>query len=108
MQNGNYENELYQNAPNQSLMYTMYTTTFGNGSFQIQPPMPGKMGMAFPVVPYLSIEALLYQQQASNPATAPINMMSGGHVGQQVIGGQYTMQDSTQTNRYQQGFQSGQ
>jgi hypothetical protein len=108
MEGDNYQNELYQNAPNQSLMYTMYTTTFGNGSFMIQPPQPGKIGNAFPTIPYLSIEALIYQQQASNPSMSPINTMSGSHVGQQVISGQYTMQDQNQTNRYQQGFQSGQ
>lgn len=101
-----YQDETSQNAPNQSLMYAMYTTTFGNGSFVIQPPSQGEIGEGFPSVPYFSLEALIYQQQASNPAMSPVNMTSGQHIGQQVISGQYTQQDSTQTSRYQQGFQS--
>lgn len=100
------ESELYHNIPNMSLMYTMYTTTFGNGNFMIQPPSKGEIGAGFPSVPYLPQEAIFYQQQASNPAMSPVNIMGGSNTGQQVIAGQYTMQDSTQTSRYQQGFQS--
>lgn len=102
----NYENETYQNAANVSLMFTMYTPTFGNGNFMIQPPSPGEVGDGFPSVPYLSLEALIYQQQASNPMASPVMIRSGSNTGQQVIAGQYTMQDSTQTTRYSMGFQT--
>lgn len=106
--NGSYESETYQNTPNQSLMYTMYTPTFGNGSFMIQPPSPGEIGQGFPTIPYLPLEAMIYQQQASNPSISPVNTVSGSNTGQQVISGQYTMKDSTQISRYQMGFQSTQ
>lgn len=98
-----YNQNFAQSAP-MSMMDIMYTTTFGNGSFVIQPPSPDEVGQGFPVIPYLSIEALFYQQQASNPVSAPINTMSGAHIGQQVISGQYTMQDSNRTSRYSMGF----
>lgn len=99
-------NETYQNIPNMSLMFTMYTPTFGNGNFMIQAPSKGEIGAGFPTVPYMPLEAMIYQQQASNPNVSPVNTMSGSNTGQQVISGQYTMQDQTQTSRYQQGFQS--
>lgn len=89
------------------MMQNMYNTTFGNGSFEIVPPSKGEVGQGFPTVPYLSIEALFFQQQQSNPQSAPINTLGGSNTGQQVMSGQYTMQDSTQTNRYQMGYQSG-
>src|SRR5580698_2119496 len=97
--------ETYANAPNMSLMNIMYTTTFGNGGFVIQPPSPGEVGDGFPSIPYLSQEAVFYQQQASNPLTAPVNTLSGANVGQQVIQGQYTSSDGAGTSRYMQGFQ---
>lgn len=97
-----------ENLPGISMMQGMYTTTFGNGNFVIKPPSKGEVGQGFPTVPYLSIEAILYQQQASNPMASPVFLRSGSNTGQQVISGQYTMQDSTQTNRYQMGYQSGQ
>lgn len=101
-----YQSETYSNTPNLSLMNTMYTTTFGNGGFMITPPSPGEIGQGFPSVPYLALEAIFYQQQASNPASSPVNTLSGSNTGQQVISGQYTMQDNNGTSRYQQGFQS--
>lgn len=101
-----YQSQTFQNVPNESLMFTMYSTTFGNGGFAIQPPGPGEVGDGFPSVPYLSLEALMYQQMASNPQTAPYTTMSGSNTGQQVIGGQITQQDNTGTSRFQQGFQS--
>lgn len=108
MDNGNsgYQSQTYQNAPNTSLINIMYTTTFGNGSFVIQPPSPGEIGQGFPSLDYLSLEAILYQQQASNPSTSPVNTVSGSNTGEQLISGQYTMQDDTQTSRYMQGYQS--
>lgn len=101
----NNDNELYQNVPNNSLMYAMYTPTFGNGSFQIQPPQPGVIGRNFPTIPYFSIEALFYQQQASNPLTSPVFTMSGQSIGQQNIQGAQTVADEFNTSRFQLGFQ---
>lgn len=101
-----FQSEVYANAPNISMMNTMYTPTFGTGNFVIQQPSPGEVSDGFPSVPYMSLEALLYQSQSSNPLSSPVNTLSGSNTGQQVIAGQYTMQDSTQTSRYQMGFQS--
>lgn len=99
--------ETYANAPNMALMNVMYSTTFGNGGFVIQPPGPGEVGSGFPSVPYLSLEALFYQQQASNPLSSPVNTLSGSNVGQQVVQGQYTTTDGSGTSRYMSGFQAG-
>lgn len=98
--------DLAANAPNMSLMFSSFTPTFGNIMFQITPPMPGNTDAAFPTVPYLSLEALIYQQIGSNPASAPLTLLSGSNTGQQVIGGQITQQDATGTSRFQQGTQS--
>jgi len=98
--------DLAANAPNMSLMFSAFTPTFGNIMFQITPPQPGDMDNAFPQVPYLSLEALIYQQMASNPMSAPFNTIGGSNTGQQVIGGQITQTDQNQQSRFQQGFQS--
>lgn len=98
--------DLYQNIATSALAFTMYTTTFGNGSFVIQPPMPGQMTDGFPSIPYLSLEALLYQQQASNPALSPVNVSGGSSSGQQVIGSNQTANDATNTPRYLMGTQN--
>ncbi len=96
----------FQNIPNESLMFTAFSPTLGYGAFQVMPPGPGEVGRGFPTIPYLSLEALLYQQMSSNPASSPFNTLSGSNTGQQIIGGQLTQQDSTGTSRYQQGYQS--
>lgn len=102
------EQSMYQNIPNASLAFTMYTTTFGNGSFMIQPPMPNNMGDGFPQIPYLSLEALLYEGQSSNPWSAPLTNYAGSNTGQQVISSTQTANDSTGTSRYLIGTQSTQ
>lgn len=99
-------NEQLQNTPNAALAFMAFSSVFGNINFQIQPPMAGKPGMSFPTVPYLSLEALLYQQQASNPATSPTDVISGTNVGQQAIAGQYTTQDASGTTRMLNGYQA--
>lgn len=99
-----FQSETYQNTPNMSLMFTMYSQTFGNGAFMIQPPGPGEVGQGFPSVPYLPLEALIYQQQASNPTASPVNTIAGSNVGEQRIAGTTTASDSTGTARYSQGF----
>lgn len=99
---------LYDNLPNASLAFTMYTTTFGNGNFMIQPAMPNEISTGFPSIPYLSLEALLYQQQASNPYSAPVNTYAGSNTGQQVISSTQTANDSTGTPRFSIGNQATQ
>lgn len=101
-----YQSDLYQNVPNESMMLTMYSTTFGNGSFQVVLPMSGEVGNTYPTVPYQSMEAIFYQQMSSNPLSSPYTTLSGSNTGQQVIGGQITQQDNNGTSRFQQGFQS--
>lgn len=99
------ETSLSQNIPNMSLAFTMYTTTFGNGSFMIQPPMKGQISDGFPTIPYLSLEALLYQGQQSNPWSAPLTNYAGSNTGQQVISSTQTANDFTGTSRLLTGNQ---
>lgn len=94
-----FQSSLYSNIPNVSLMFTMYSTTFGNGGFMVQPASPGEVQTGFPSVPYLSLEAMLYQQQSSNPIVAPTNIQSGGSAGVQNISGTQTATDNTGTIR---------
>jgi hypothetical protein len=97
--NGGFESDMYQNIPNASLAFTMYSTTFGNGSFIIQPPMAGEVNDGFPTVPYLSLESVLFTQQSSNPQSSPVNTIGGGNTGQQVISSTQTANDSSGTPR---------
>lgn len=103
-----FETSLYNNMPNASLAFTMYTTTFGNGSFMIQPPQPGTVNDGFPEIPYLSLEALLYEGQSSNPWSAPLTNYAGSNTGQQVVSSTQTANDATGTSRYLIGNQSTQ
>ena len=103
----NNENETYKNAPNTSLMFTMYSTTFGNGSFQLVPPQSGNMENGFPSIPYTSLEAIMYQQQSSNPMSSTYTVMAGSGAGQQVIASTQTSSDSSGTPRYVMGVQPG-
>lgn len=98
-----FENELYQNVPNMSLMFTMYSPMFGNGNFMIQPASPGEVQDGFPAIPYMPLEALIYQQMASSPFTQPAYNIGGDSAGQQNITGTQTAKDSFGTTRYQIG-----
>lgn len=108
----NFQNDMYQNIPNMSLMFTMYTTTFGNMNFMVQPPqsmIPGKpdqVQAGFPSIAYLSLEALLYQGQSSNPQQSPTNIYSGQTAGQQNISGQSTIKDGNGNTVYVAGYQA--
>ena len=90
-----FTSQVSQNAPNASMMMLMYSATFGNMGFTVQPASPGEIQSGFPSVPYLSLEALLYNGQMSNPAVAPSNMMSGSTAGTQNISGNLTTTDTT-------------
>lgn len=100
------QSDLYSNVGNMSLMNVMYTTTFGFGGFMVQPPSHGEVGAGFPSIPYLSLEAVFYQQQASNPLSSPVSILSGSNVGEQVIQGAYTSTDASGTTRALNGYQS--
>lgn len=98
--------DLSENAPNMSLMLMAFSTTFGNMAFQITTPQPGDIDDSYPTIPYLSQEAIFYQQMSSNPLSAPQTILGGTNTGQQVIGGQITQVDQNNEARYMQGYQS--
>ena len=78
------------NMPNASLMYSTMTPTFGNLMFQIAPSQTGEVNYNFGMFPYMSLEALLFQQQINSPVQ-PSTIASGQHSGQQNIQGAYTV-----------------
>lgn len=90
-----FSSELSQNVPNASLMMMMYSGTFGNMGFTVQPATPGNVQGGFPSVPYLSLEALLYNAQSSNPIVSPNNIQTGSTAGVQNISGTHTVTDNT-------------
>lgn len=92
MNNDSYAN-LAQNMANNSLMYASFTPTFGNINFQIMPSASGKVSNNFGVVPYLSLESLVYQQQM-NAQVSPTNIVSGQNSGQQNVQGNMTVTDT--------------
>lgn len=106
----NFQNEMSANIPNQSMMMLMYTTTFGNMNFTITPPAPmipgrpDQVQAGFPSIPYLSLEALLYEGQSSNPMVAPPNILTGNTAGVQNINGSQTMTDGNGKTIYSAGF----
>lgn len=84
----------------------MYTATFGNVNFAIQPSMTGEVSNTFGTVPYVSLESVIYAQQ-SEAQMSPVNLMSGQNTGQQNIQGQYTVQDSNGLTRMVMGYSPG-
>ena len=97
------DQQLAQNAPNNSLMYQTYTPIFGNISFQIQPSMSGEVSNSFGVIPYLSLESLVYLQQIQ-AQVAPTSILPGQNTGQQNIKGQFTITDTTGNPRMVAGY----
>jgi len=102
-----YQSDTYQNLPNAALAFTMYTTTFGNGDFLITPPNPGEIQLGYPTIPYLSLEAVIYQQMSSNPQVSATQLQSGRTSGQQSVQGQFTINDGTGTSRMVMGYSPG-
>lgn len=94
--------ELLDNVPNNSLMYASYTPTFGNMEFTIAPSKTGEVNAGFGVLPYLSLESLVYQQQMQ-AQVMPTSILPGQNTGQQNVQGQYTVTDSTGNVRIQMG-----
>lgn len=84
-------------------MYQMYTATFGNVNFQIQPSMTGEVSNTFGTVPYLSLESVIYAQQMQ-AQVSPTNIVSGQNTGTQNIQGSTTIQDSNGLNRMVMGY----
>jgi len=95
--------DLAENMPNQSLMYSTFTPTFGNLNFQIIPSQTGEVSNTFGTIPYLSLEALVYNQQIS-AQNSPSYTLPGQNTGQQNIQGQYTVTDNTGNQRIVMGY----
>lgn len=87
-------------------MYQMYTATFGNVNFQIAPSQTGEVSNMYGVMPYVSLESIIYAQQI-NAQTSPTNVMGGQSGGQQNIQGQMTVQDSNGLTRMVMGYSPG-
>jgi hypothetical protein len=102
-----FQTEMSQNIPNSSMMMLMYSATFGNMSFTVQPASPGEIQAGFPSVPYLSLEALLYNGQMSNPVVAPSNIQTGSTAGVQNIQGGQTITDTSGNIRVSMGTNGG-
>lgn len=98
--------DMQQNIPSMALMFTMFSPTFGNYSFVVQSPQPGQLSDQFPSYPYLSLEALLYMGQASNPTVSPTNVQTGSTSGVQNLAGAQVSNDGTGTARSLTGFQA--
>ena len=96
--------QLSQDIPNASMMMMMYSATFGNIAFAIQPATPSPVQMGFPTATGPSLEAIFYNQQMSNPMVAPYQVGTGNTSGSQNISGQQTVTDSTGTVRMVSGY----
>ena len=82
------------NMPNASLMYQTFTPTFGNLNFQIMPSQSGEVNNQFGTIPYLSLEALVYNQQIQ-AQTNQANTSSTSVSGQQNVTGNLTVTDQS-------------
>lgn len=92
-----------ENTPNDSMMYQSFTPTFGNLNFAIQPSQTGEVSNTFGIIPYMSLESLIYQQQMQ-AQVSPTNIVSGQNTGQQNIQGSTTIQDSNGLTRLVMGY----
>ena len=97
--------DLASNMPNASLMYSTYTPMFGNLLFNLAPSQTGEVNFNFGVMPYMSLEGLIYMQQVA-AAVQPNNVTPGQSAGQTNLSGSITQSDASGTTRYLQGTQS--
>lgn len=104
MQPNNQSQTLAQNTTGGQM--EMYTATFGNVNFAIQPSMTGEVSNTFGTVPYMSLESVIYAQQ-NEAQTSPISIQSGQSQGQQNIQGQYTITDGNGLPRMVMGYSPG-
>jgi len=84
----------------------LYTATFGNVNFMIQPSMTGEVSNTFGTVPYISLESVIYAQ-ANEAQTSPVTIQSGQAQGQQNIQGQTTITDANGLVRMVMGYSPG-
>lgn len=84
----------------------MYTATFGNVNFAVAPSQTGEVSNTFGTVPYVSVESVIYAQNAQ-AQTSPISLLSGQNTGQQNIQGQYTITDANGLPRMVMGYSPG-
>ena len=92
-----------QNAPNLAFYAT---PVLGNIEFNMQVPGKNEVKQGPPQLPYISAESILFFSAMMNPMSSPYTVYGGSNTGQQVISGQITSQDATNTSRYQMGYQS--
>lgn len=104
---GGFESQISANMPNASMMMLAYSSTFGNVNFAVQPANPGDFQAGFVTIPYLSLEALLYNNQISNQAVAPRQIQTGSTAGTQNLQGGTTVTDSSGNIRVQIGTTGG-
>lgn len=84
-------------------MFQMYTSTFGNVNFQVAPSQTGEVSNTFGIVPYVSLESIIYAQQMQ-AQVSPTNIVSGQNTGQQNIQGSTTIQDANGLTRMVMGY----
>jgi hypothetical protein len=94
MQPMNSPSDIAMNMPNASMMYSTFTPTFGNLSFQLAPSQTGEVNLSNGVMPYMSLEGLIYMQQVQ-AATNQTNTQGSQMTGQQNIQGALTFTDAT-------------
>ena len=82
--------DIAQNMPNASMMYSTFTPVFGNLAFQLSPSQTGEVNFSYGTMPHFSLEGLLYMQQVQS-ATEPTQVLPGTVSGQQNVGGQVTV-----------------
>lgn len=102
-QNNSNNETLAANTANNAQMLQTYTPTFGNLNFQIMPSQTGEVSNTFGIIPYLSLESLIYQQ-AVGAQVSPTNILGGQTSGQQNIQGSYTIQDGAGLTRMVMGY----
>lgn len=104
MQPNQQANNTAANLTGSSMM--MYTGTFGNMNFSIAPSMTGEVSNTFGVLPYVSLESVIYAQQIESQVS-PINVQAGQSQGTQNIQGATTTTDGNGQVRMVMGFSPG-
>lgn len=87
-------------------MQQAFAPIFGNTAFQIMPSETGEVSNHFGIIPYMSLESMVYQNQMT-AQVSPSQVMAGQNSGQQNIQGSYTVQDSNGLARMVMGYQQG-
>lgn len=101
MQEDSQQSNLAQNTS--GAPYEMYTATFGNVNFQVVPSQSGEVSNTFGIIPYVSLESVIYAQQMQ-AQISPTNIVSGQNTGQQNIQGSTTIQDANGLTRMVMGY----